>query len=66
LPTGIVKKIQKFAQFSGIKCGSIDMIVTPNDEYYFLEVNSVGQFQWLSKGCNYFIERHIAQYYGQI
>lgn len=43
-----------------MNCGSIDMIYSPEGEYIFLEVNPVGQFQWLSKSCNYDIERQIA------
>jgi glutathione synthase/RimK-type ligase-like ATP-grasp enzyme len=26
---------------------AIDLVVTPDDQYVFLEVNSVGQFGWL-------------------
>mgnify|MGYP003653909829 CR=1 FL=1 len=44
-----------------LNCGSFDIIYTPSGEYYFLEVNPVGQFQWLSYNCNYFIEKLIAE-----
>ena len=43
-----------------LESGSIDMVVTPNNEYVFLEVNPVGQFDYVSKLCNYFIEKEIA------
>jgi glutathione synthase/RimK-type ligase-like ATP-grasp enzyme len=45
-----------------LNSGSIDIIVTPDDEYYFLEVNPVGQFNFMSEMCNYYIEREIAKY----
>ncbi len=44
-----------------LNCGSIDMICSPNGEYVFLEVNPVGQYQWLERNCNYFISKHVAE-----
>lgn len=44
----------------GLESGSIDVILNRNENYIFLEVNPVGQFQWLSKNCNYNIEKQIA------
>lgn len=41
--------------------GSIDMILTPDGDYYFLEVNPIGRYQWLAKNCNYPIDRKIAE-----
>ena len=29
-------------------------------EFVFLEVNPVGQFGWVSKNCNYYLEKKIA------
>lgn len=40
-----------------INCGSIDMIVTNDNEYVFLEVNPVGQFGMVSYPCNYNLEK---------
>jgi hypothetical protein len=61
LPKSLENKLHKLMLKLDINCGSMDIIVTPDDQYYFLEVNPIGQFQWLSKGCNYFIERMIAK-----
>lgn len=44
-----------------LESGSLDFIVTPDNEYYFLEVNPVGQFNFVSEICNYHIEKHIAK-----
>jgi glutathione synthase/RimK-type ligase-like ATP-grasp enzyme len=40
--------------------GSIDLIVDNDETYYFLEVNPVGQFGFISNWCNAIIEREIA------
>ena len=61
LPKSLEQKLHKLMLKLDINCGSMDIIVTPDDQYYFLEVNPFGQFQWLSKGCNYFLERMIAK-----
>ena len=31
----------------GLKFGAIDMVITPNDHYVFLEVNPAGQWGWI-------------------
>ncbi len=63
LPDQIEYKINAFMKESNLDTGSIDMILTPNGEYIFLEVNPVGQFDWLSTNCNYFIEQKIANFF---
>jgi ATP-GRASP peptide maturase of grasp-with-spasm system len=40
---------------------SIDFIFSTDDEYVFLEVNPMGQLDWVSKNGNYYIEKHIAE-----
>ncbi len=60
LPLETENKLSAFMQSAGLNSGSIDMILTPQKEYVFLEVNPIGQFQWLSQNCNYDIERRIA------
>lgn len=46
----------------GLNTGSIDMVVTKDKRYVFLEVNPVGQFGMVSSPCNYKIEKRIAKY----
>jgi ATP-GRASP peptide maturase of grasp-with-spasm system len=43
-----------------LNCGSIDMIVTPDNEFYFLEVNPIGQFGMVDSPCNYFLNKEIS------
>lgn len=61
LPKGLERKLHKLMNQMGLNCGSFDIIVTPQDQYYFLEVNPIGQFQWVSLNCNYYIEKLIAK-----
>ena len=60
LPSAIENKIETLMNKLKLNTGSIDMIVTPEDEYYFLEVNPVGQFGMVSFPCNYNLEEKIA------
>jgi glutathione synthase/RimK-type ligase-like ATP-grasp enzyme len=62
LPTEIKKKILAFAKKAQLNTGSIDIILNKDGEYVFLEVNPVGQFGWVSKNCNYYIEQEIAKH----
>ncbi len=60
LPQEIESKIIKMMIDLNLNSGSIDLIYNTNNEYVFLEVNPIGQFDWLSKKCNYHIEKLIA------
>ncbi len=61
LPQDIEAKLARLMDAVGLDTGSIDMIVDPKGEYYFLEVNPVGQFGGNSEACNLGIERRIAK-----
>jgi len=61
LPKLIEKKLTLLMRKLRLKTGSIDMIVNSSGDYIFLEVNPVGQFGMISKPCNFFLEREIAQ-----
>ncbi|MEA9414326.1 grasp-with-spasm system ATP-grasp peptide maturase [Flavobacterium sp. PL02] len=67
LPDEIQHKITAFMQCIGLDTGSLDLIYSIDNEYVFLEVNPIGQYQWLEKNCNYPISKEIAEdlmYYG--
>ncbi|MDF1758503.1 MAG: hypothetical protein P1U74_09440 [Legionellaceae bacterium] len=49
LPTSIEFKIRAFMRQIGIVFGTFDFIVTPDDQYIFLEVNEQGQFFWIEE-----------------
>ena len=62
LPKKIENKLTKLMNLLNLNSGSIDMIVSKNNKYVFLEVNPVGQFGQVSLPCNYNIEKKIAKY----
>lgn len=62
LPGKIEKKLKKFIKVKGLSSCSIDLIVTPENKFVFLEVNPQGQFEWISYYCNYHIEKKIANH----
>ncbi len=47
LPKEVSEKILQFMKSLGIVFGAIDMILTPDGEYVFLEVNPSGQWGWI-------------------
>lgn len=62
VPFDVKRKIKKFLKLLRINTGSIDLILTPSYDYYFLEINPMGQFHWLSANCNYHVEKYIADF----
>jgi ATP-GRASP peptide maturase of grasp-with-spasm system len=62
LPPEIATNIRKFIKVSGLNTGAIDMVVTKDKRFVFLECNPNGQISMVSETCNYFIEKHIAEY----
>lgn len=61
LPKKIEEKVYQLMQNLDLNCGSLDFMKS-GDKYYFLEVNPIGQFGYLSKICNYSLEKEIAEY----
>ncbi len=62
LPKHIEKKALQLMRIVGLNTGSIDILKSENGNYYFLEVNPVGQFGMVSEPCNYNLEYEIANY----
>jgi glutathione synthase/RimK-type ligase-like ATP-grasp enzyme len=61
LPKSVEKNIRQLMQELKINFGSIDLIKAIDGDYYFLEINPVGQFLGISNILNLKIERIIAQ-----
>ncbi|MCW3103434.1 MAG: peptide maturase, grasp-with-spasm system [Bacteroidetes bacterium] len=61
LPNFIRRKLQRLMNAICLDTGSIDMIYGNDSNYYFLEVNPIGQFGMVSYPCNYYLERVIAK-----
>lgn len=49
LPQDVENKLLKLMNYFGLNYGAIDIILTPDDRYVFLEVNPVGEFFWLER-----------------
>ena len=62
LPVNNKKKINSLMIKLNLISGSIDLIYSKTGEYYFLEVNSEGQYDWLSKLGGYNLDCEIANY----
>lgn len=60
LPQEIQSKLLAFMSEYKLNYGAMDIIVTPDNEYYFLEVNAAGEYFWLDVLCNYEISKQIA------
>lgn len=61
LPTPYKIKLNKLMFNCGLNSGSIDILVDQKGNYYFLEINPIGQFRQVSYPCNYYLEKTIAQ-----
>ncbi|WP_394747354.1 grasp-with-spasm system ATP-grasp peptide maturase [Spongiimicrobium salis] len=61
LPVEESHKIDVLMKNLGLTIGAIDLIVTQEKEYVFLEVNPIGQFSFYSDKCNYFLEKDFTE-----
>ncbi len=63
LPFEVERKLIDLMEKLKLNSGSIDMIVTNDNEFVFLEVNPIGQFGMVSNPCNYYLHREIAHFF---
>jgi len=61
LPQHIQESLLVFMERLQLQYGAIDIILTPEDDYYFLEVNAAGEFFWLDRLCDHAISTAIAE-----
>lgn len=60
LPEEIERKIIEMVKILGLSFAAIDMILTPSDEYIFLEINPNGQWAWIEPLTGMPISKAIA------
>lgn len=60
LPADVESKLLKLMRLMGLEYGAIDMRVTPNGEYVFLEVNPAGQFLYVEYAAGIPISKALA------
>lgn len=51
LPSDIESKCRTLVEALGLAFGAIDLVLTPEDEYVFLEINPNGQWAWIQQLC---------------
>jgi len=61
LPEDIKDKLLRLMDVYQINYGAIDIIVNPEGEYYFLEINSAGEYFWLDRLIQGQISEQIAK-----
>lgn len=60
LPNEIKLKLIHFMEAVDVNCGSIDMVYNDKNEFIFLEINPVGQFEQIYFPCNYHLDKYVA------
>lgn len=60
LPRAISSKLLKFMKKTHLQFGAADLILTPNDEYIFLEINPNGRWWWIQELTGINIAKTIA------
>jgi glutathione synthase/RimK-type ligase-like ATP-grasp enzyme len=61
LPEDIDQRLRALLASLGLRCGCIDMIVTPDGNYVFLEINPNGQWHFAQLGTDSNIAEAIAE-----
>lgn len=61
LPEDIKEKLLRLMDVYQINYGAVDIIVNPEGDYYFLEINSAGEYFWLDRLLQGQISAHIAK-----
>lgn len=61
-PKHIREKVNNFMELLELKFGALDFIVTPAGEWYFLEINTMGQWLWIEDLTGMSISDSIVKY----
>lgn len=56
------RRVRALMDGLGLTTGSLDLVKTEDGRMVFLEVNPVGQFGMVSKPCNYYLDRAVAEH----
>jgi glutathione synthase/RimK-type ligase-like ATP-grasp enzyme len=62
LPETLKQQLNSLMNAIDLTIGAIDLIKSKKGNYYFLEVNPIGQYLYESEKCNLHIAKHIAEY----
>ncbi len=62
LPTSVEAMCLAYMDELGLSFGALDLILTPKNEYVFLEINSAGQWVWIEDKLDLPISKAIAEW----
>ena len=62
LPSTLAEQLQRLMQRLGLQFGCIDLVLTPSNEYVFLEINPNGQWLWLDDQLDLGISEAVAEW----
>jgi len=62
LPKEIEEKLLQFVKYQKLNYSSLDLILSKNNKYYFVENNPNGQWLWLELQANIDIMKHYANF----
>ena len=62
LPDEIATACQRLMKALNLHFGAVDLVLTPNDQYYFLEINPNGQWLWLEDKLRFPISEKIVEW----
>jgi glutathione synthase/RimK-type ligase-like ATP-grasp enzyme len=60
LPQAVEDKLRTLMKRLGLDFGCIDLVLTPEGQYVFLEVNPAGQWGWIESATGMPISESIA------
>lgn len=61
LPRNLEEKLSNLLSDLNLNCASIDIIKESDGNFVLLEINPLGQFEFLGRPCNYNLENEIAK-----
>jgi ATP-GRASP peptide maturase of grasp-with-spasm system len=63
LPSDEEKKLRKLMNKLNYNTASIDYLLDKNNNLFFLEINPVGQYGFISRKCNLFLDKIICNFF---
>ena len=62
LPDQVVRACRRLMKALNLHFGAVDLVLTPDDQYYFLEINPNGQWLWLEDKLGFPISDKIVEW----
>ena len=62
LPEKMARACRRLMKALNLNFGAVDLVLTPKDEYYFLEINPNGQWLWLEDKLLFPISDRIVEW----